>query len=273
MYSGGANFTLTEDQVSALSDMLDPENAAAKMAFQRPETQAVGYSWSEAQPKPTTSSTSVENNVGKSYANPGSIYVPPSVGTNNPHLPVVSGSKAAKEAAAKNSTSTGSATAAAKPKNNSNSIWDDDEVEGTYGSKIGASTVTKPAAGLPGASGEATEKARDLFEVPKFSLMHRQLQTAEDTYLGADFTKDGSAAMAEELAVSVNLPKLENLKELELDVEAFALHVRTRVYKLRVDLPIKCVEKKAHAKWDGNTKVLSVTLTTHPDARKVKMMA
>ena len=103
--------------------------------------------------------------------------------------------------------------------------------------------------------------------------MHRQLQTAEDTYLGADFTKDGSAAMAEELAVSVNLPKLENLKELELDVEAFALHVRTRVYKLRVDLPIKCVEKKAHAKWDGNNKVLSVTLTTHPDARKVKMMA
>ena len=62
-------------------------------------------------------------------------------------------------------------------------------------------------------------------------------------------------------------------KELERDVEAFTMRLRTKAYNLRVDLPVKVVEKKGAAKWDGQAKVLSVTLTTDPSARQVKVMA
>jgi hypothetical protein len=261
MFDGGSNFNLSPDQINNLHNMLDPENGPAKMAFQRPETQTVGYSLSEAPSAGAAAAgggTTVENNVGNMgcgpAATPGGIYVPPSVGQNNPHLPVVSGSRAAKakaEADAKKS----------KPKGND--IWADDEVDGTYGSALG---------GHVGATAAAKATA-DTRETPDYDILYQQSQSAEDTYLGADFTKDGSAAMAEGLVVKVKLPKLDNVKELELDVEAFHMRLRTRAYNLRVDLPAKVIEKKGAAKWDGQAKVLSVTLTTDPAARKVKVMA
>uniref|UniRef100_A0A6U4Q0W0 PIH1D1/2/3 CS-like domain-containing protein n=1 Tax=Neobodo designis TaxID=312471 RepID=A0A6U4Q0W0_NEODS len=259
MFAGGSNFNLSEDQIRDLHNMLDPENGPSKMAFKRPETQTVGYSLSEAPSAAAAAgaSTAVENNVGNmgtpaAAATPGGIYVPPSVGQNNPHLPVVSGSKAAKAKGAEEAKK-------AKPKGNA--IWADDEVDGTYGSALG------------GALASAAAQAADTREVPDYDVLYQQSQSAEDTYLGADFTKDGSAAMAEGLVVKVKLPKLDNVKELELDVEAFAMRLRTKAYNLRVDLPAKVIEKKGAAKWDNQAKVLAVTLTTDPTARKVKVMA
>lgn len=279
MYSGGSDFNLSEEQVRGLQAMLDAENGAAKRAFVRPETQAVGFSLSEAAPR--ASEVSVENNVGKVAATPGGIYVPPSVGTNNPNLPVPSGSKAAQQRVALEEK---------KKKPAGNSIWADDEVDGGYGSTLGAavtpassnaaaaasapataaSTAAKPAASSSSAAAAASLDHR---EVPEYEVLYSANQTAEDVYLGADFTRDGSSAMCESLVVKVKLPKLQSIKELDLEVEAFALRLKTNDYRMRADLPAKVIEKKGAAKWDGNAKTLTVTLTTDPAERKVKMMS
>jgi uncharacterized protein YfcZ (UPF0381/DUF406 family) len=241
------NFNLSEQQVQNLAMMLDPQNGAANMAFKRPESQSIGYSLSEAQPRSSENNTTVENNVG-ALSHPGSVYVPPSVGQNNPHLPVVSGSKAAQR-------KTEQEVARKKPKGNA--IWADDEVDGAYGSALGDADVVAKS---------------DTRETPEYEVLYSTKQTAEDTFLGADFTKDASAAMSDAIVVRVKLPKLESSKELELDVVPFAMHLKTKGYKLRVDLPTKVVEKKGAAKWDAAQKVLTVTLTADPANRQVKMI-
>lgn len=237
---------LSQEQVNSLADLLDPQNGAAKMAFKRPESQSVGYSLSET---PSAGATNVESNVGNmgaTPANPGAVAIPAAIQAANSGLPTVSGTKAAKERDAKGG------SGANKPKGND--IWDDTEVDRVYGSKLGAG------------------EAKDTRETPEHEVLYRENRTAEDQYLAADFTRDGSAAMAEQISVKVQLPKQESVKDMELDVEPFTMHLRTPFYVLRAALPAKVVEKKGAAKWDGVNKVLTVTLTVDPATRQVKVI-
>jgi hypothetical protein len=251
MFSGGSNFALTEDQISGLADMLDPQNAASKLAFKnRPASQAVGYSLSEA-PVPGGTSTGGATSGPQGAvvpATPGAVHVPYSVTVASSNLPVASGSKAAAAKLEKEK-------ARSKPKGNA--IWADDEVDPYYGSTLGDKAMASSA---------------DAREAPEYDVVYSQSQSAEDTYLGADFTRDGSAAMSDTIVIKIKLPKTEASKELELDVEPLWLHLRSKDYKLKAPLPVKVVEKKAAAKWDVVNKTLSVTLTVDPSQRQVKIV-
>jgi hypothetical protein len=232
---------LDANTISTLTDMLDPTNATSKAAFKRPTSQTVGYSLAETQSSEmdaNAAATGAQDSKHSVAATPGAVALPTALDKS---LPAPSGSNAARAMAAK---------AVVKPKGNA--IWDDSEVDQHYGSTVG--------------------KAEDKREAPEYEVLYKQSASVEDVYLGADYTRDGSIAGSEALLVKVMLPKMESSKEIELDVDVYAMHLRTKDYKLRVDLPAKVIEKKGAAKWDNVKKVLAVTLTVDQSGKEVLLM-
>lgn len=239
---------LTHETMSGLCDLLDPQNSQAKLAMDRPHGQTVGYSWAET---PTTDAIQAnpvpsQDRKAKSQVaqTPGGVYVPPSLEKKNRDLPVPSETRAGRELATQT---------AARPKPKGNAIWDDTEVD-TFGA----------------APGEALMK--DTRVTPEYDVLFKQSVSAEDVYLGVDFSRDGSASTAEEILVRFKLPLLESSKDVELDVERYFIHLRTKDYTAKVSLPAKVVEKRGAAKWDSKKKELNIVLTVDQDGKDVKLM-
>ena len=248
---------LTMEQVQGLADMLDSTNAQSKAAMNRPDTQTVGYSWSET-PTPDAVKEGVPKHQVAVNSNPGAIYVPETV-KDKQVLPVISKTKEGQKLLE-------AAAGGVRPKPKGNDIWSTEEID--YAPVLPSTAATQISD-----STTASRSAVDKRVAPEYEVLYKQVNTAEDVYLSMDFTRDGSTAMScDGLAVRVKMPLLSSVKDVELDVEPFVMILRTKDYHLRANLPEKVIAKKGAAQWDATKKVLTVQLTIDPADRKVKVL-
>uniref|UniRef100_A0A7S0WQ44 PIH1D1/2/3 CS-like domain-containing protein n=1 Tax=Chlamydomonas leiostraca TaxID=1034604 RepID=A0A7S0WQ44_9CHLO len=96
-------------------------------------------------------------------------------------------------------------------------------------------------------------------EVPEYEFMYKQAVESTDVFLGMS-GKDESSTSCEQMVVKVQLPGVESISELDLDVKRTYLKLNSTQYKLSIYLPHKVDEDKGKAKWDKDKRVLSVTL-------------
>jgi dynein assembly factor 6, axonemal len=239
--------SFTTAEVETLTSMLDKN-----FAYQRPESQLVGYSLAEA---PNGAAQVVPTAEGTA---PGGVHIPATIVNKTIGLPAPSLSKEADAMRRADEL-------ALKPKKpKGNAIWAPEEV-----SKIGSRGA--PAKLQAQSSSSASKESEGRIE-PEHSVLYKQNLTAEDVYLGADFTRDGSSARSDGVILKVKLPKATTAKDFNLEVEAFAVVLSTPDYYLKAHMPVKVVEKKASAKWDAATKSLQVTLTVDTTDKEVKVV-
>mmetsp|Transcript_29244 Transcript_29244/g.95303 ORF Transcript_29244/g.95303 Transcript_29244/m.95303 type:complete len:195 (-) Transcript_29244:90-674(-) len=101
----------------------------------------------------------------------------------------------------------------------------------------------------------------DGLERPNFEFLYKQDVTPSDNYLGMAYVhKDPSSACCEALVLKVELPGTDSLEDLDLDVQAQSVRLRSPLYKLLLQLPETVDSKRGKAKWDSKKQELSVTL-------------
>jgi len=295
-YSG-----MTMDQVQGLVGLLDESTASG--TIQRPESQSTGYSLAETEnPEVKKSGYGEANSKVVANSNPGAIFVPDSV-KDRQTLPQPSQAKKI----VTNTVSALPSQGRKKPKGND--IWTTEEVDmeshiapapkivQEIQSVLAQTAAAAPAeTSKPKAEDDARESKTeastaeqsktapattpaasvsvDRRQSPEYEILYKQTNTAEDTYLSMDFTRDGSTAMScDQLAVKVQLPLLDKgVADIELDVDTWLMTLRTRDYLLKAPLPEPCVPKKGKAQWDEQKKILTVVLTVDTTDRKVKVM-
>lgn len=241
--------TFSTAEVESLTALLDKN-----FGFQRPETQRIGYSNSADEGVANAAVPAAEDGAAK--PSPAGVHIPSTVVDRTIGLPAPSLSKEARAIQQAQS-------ALEKPvKPKGNAIWAAEEVA-QLGPKGSAAKTTTPAASASNPGGK-TE--------PEHEVLYKQIMSAEDAYLGMDFSRDGSSGLSDGVVVKIKLPKAESAKDFVLDVQAFTLVLETRDYFLKAHLPCKVVEKKASAKWDVAKKVLSVSLTSDLSEKEVKMV-
>ncbi|CUG86985.1 Hypothetical protein, putative [Bodo saltans] len=239
--------SFTTAEVETLTSMLDKN-----YGYQRPESQVVGYSLAEASSGVTQTTPAAE------HTSTGGVHIPATVVNKTIGLPAPSLSKEADAIRRADEL-------AAKPKKpKGNAIWAPEEV-----SKVGPRGA--PAKLQAQSSSSASKESEGRIE-PEHSVLYKQNLTAEDVYLGADFTRDGSSARSDGVILKVKLPKATTAKDFNLEVEPFAVVFSTPDYYLKAHMPVKVVEKKAAAKWDATTKSLQVTLTVDTTDKDVKVI-
>lgn len=244
--------TFTTAEVETLTSMLDKN-----YNYKRPESQVVGYSLAEASNGDSLVASSTTTTEGGSA--PGGVHIPATVVDRTIGLPAPSLSKEA------DAIRRADELAARPKKPKGNAIWAPEEVAkiGSRGApaKLQSSSLSSTAA----------RESNGRIE-PEHQVLYKQNLTAEDVYLGADFTRDGSSARSDGVILKVKLPKATTAKDFNLEVEAFAVVLSTPDYYLKAHMPVKVVEKQAAAKWDATAKSLLVTLTVDTTDKDVKVI-
>lgn len=135
-------------------------------------------------------------------------------------------------------------------------LWSQKELEYLYNHKVPPRVMK--------IDGEYRSRAPaqklDHREEPEYVVLEKQSISAEDVYLGVDFTRDPSSC--DGVVVKILMPKLEKSSDLRIQVEDFQLYVSAPNYYLVAALPRRCVAGKADAQWDGVKKSLEVHLVT-----------
>lgn len=217
--------------IEKLSQLLD-KNAG----FTRPEGQTTGFS-----------SEQEHDGASASPANPlttiPAVSLPSTIVDRQLNLPVPSMSKKAQRAKLQIDI---------HPKGNE--LWSQEELRYMHDHKVSVPVVEVPAAAPTVVERDGPHQR----EEPEYVVLEKQSITAEDVYLGVDFTRDGSSS--DGVVVKVMMPKLEKSSDLSIKVEPFQLFVSSQNYFLNAALPRQCVAGKADAQWDGLKKSLEVHL-------------
>ncbi|RNF19819.1 uncharacterized protein Tco025E_04058 [Trypanosoma conorhini] len=225
---GGFGF----QDISALAELLDKNQG-----FKRPEGQTVGYSLQEAN---AGGGASADAAAGATMqVKPSSIPLPSTVVDQQLRLPVPSESREAKQRQLKKRQS-------AKAKGFA--IWTDEELAAAFRARH-----------------DATLNPKEDAEEPEHSIVHQEIVTAEDVYLGIDAMKAVGGPSG--LLVKVIMPKLEKVADLAISVDPYELRVSSSKYYLRAALPQKVIAGRADAKWDGIKKALNVSLVVDDSER------
>ena len=305
-------FNFDHRDAQQFMNLLDPTKLDNRESLQAANdtyissTRAVGYSWAENESNLTEEEKLMREETS-GVPTPGSVVLPSSIVCA--HLPAPAGSKAAtKLAVARQTTERKQQEEQIKKYNHhrnvlstaisyydqikeilqkttgrrQGSIWDIDEVEQQQqaASKGG---VAVNAAGIAGTAvgftdTETLKKINDAkLSIPDSSYSVYYVQknvTAEDVFLGADFTKTPSTNDCELVAVKVELPEMVSAKDIiALDCDPFLVHLQTKQYQnLRVELPVRCVADKGDAQWDGEKKTLTIFLTVDTSDRKTMLL-
>lgn len=241
-------------EVESLTALMDKN-----FGFKRPETQRVGYSGEEEEAPVDDGAT--DPAVPKQT--PGGVHIPATVVNRTIGLPAPSQSREAKAIEAAHQ------SLARGPKAKGNDIWAAEEIASISTRGNEAKTVA-PSAGAKSAA--MSQHSGGKVE-PEHEVLYKQVMSAEDVYLGVDFSRDGSSGLSDGVVVKVKLPKAESAKLFNLDVQPFVMILETPDYYLKAHLPAKVVEKKASAKWDATKKLLTVSLTTDLSDKNVKVVA
>lgn len=217
--------------IEKLSQLLD-KNAG----FTRPEGQTTGFS-----------SEQEHDGASASPANPltaiPAVSLPSTIVDKQLNLPAPSMSKKTLRAKLQPDT---------LPKGNE--LWSQEELRCVHDRKVSVPVVEAPGEVATAVDRDGTHQR----EEPEYVVLEKQSITAEDVYLGVDFTRDVSSS--DGVVVKVMMPKLEKSSDLNIKVEPFQLFVSSPNYFLNAALPCQCVTGKADAQWDGQKKTLEVHL-------------
>lgn len=159
------------------------------------------------------------------------------------------------------------AAAAADEKENDDSANDNQTHAVDAASEAGAAPPADPKDIWAADEIETAMDADDVADgrdVPDYEILYKQMVSAEDTYLGMS-GRDPSSNSCSHIVVRIELPESKGGAELDLDVNAHRLLLRTPTYKLFLPLPYKVDDAKGDAKWDGAQHRLDVTLPTITD--------
>ncbi|CCW59690.1 unnamed protein product [Phytomonas sp. EM1] len=248
--------------IECLAQMLDKNHA-----FTRPRGQTVGYSLQD-----TTEGNS------SAAAPPSQIQLPSTVVDKQLRLPKPSHSK-------QNKTGQGEDSATDANRFVGNEIWTQEELRvilesnasqvsppGAFPAVRCAPAVNRGNSKLLGQTATAPLTPQCDQEEPLYEVLYLQHLTAEDVYLGMDFTRDSSSLASDGIVVKIKMPKLSVPPEsIELHVEPLQLILSTPEYFLRAELPQQVQKGMANAKWDATKKTLTVQLISEA-SKKVKLL-
>ncbi|CAM42445.1 conserved hypothetical protein [Leishmania braziliensis MHOM/BR/75/M2904] len=260
--------TISASDLENLASMLD-----SNRTFKRPEGQATGFSL-EGQASSAAFSSAVVVSAGDPGAtslqpqgNPACIALPPTVVDHQLRLPQPSHGKEAER----------KKQLAQPARPSGDEIWTQAELMALFmrqrkdgpASVAAAARVAAQQASLQAADGQS--RAATLwrpgpsdaatFEEPAHTVLYQQNVSAEDIYLGVDFTRDASSAASDGVTVRVELPRVMSVSEIAMEVDAYELRVSVAgVYYLAAPLPRQVHKTAADAVWDAQKKLLTVRL-------------
>ncbi|KAG5473841.1 hypothetical protein LSCM1_04473 [Leishmania martiniquensis] len=259
--------------LESLASMLD-----SNRAFKRPEGQATGFSLEEQAASSTrevyASGSAMVVSTGEPVTaslqpqgNPAGIALPPTVVDHQLRLPQPSHGKEAER----------KKQLAQPARPSGDEIWTQAELadllmkqrrEGPAPVAAAARAAAQQASGLPvdGQPRAATlwrprPSDAGTFEEPVHTVLYQQHVSAEDVYLGVDFTRDASSAASDGVTVRVEMPRVTSVHEIAIDIGAYELRVSVAgVYYLAAPLPRRVQKTAADAAWDAQKKQLTVRL-------------
>lgn len=268
--------TMNAQDLEDLASMLDKNRS-----FERPEGQATGFSLEE---HATGSSAVVIAAAGASpaQANPAGIALPPTVVDHQLRLPQPSHGK---EAARRRQLAQ-----PARPRGDE--VWTQAELKAAFlrqrregPAPVVAAARAAAAAAQSSLHGAAAPQrggglwrpaAEDAgtYEEPVHAVLYQQNVSAEDVYLGVDFTRDASSAASDGVTVRVELPKVAAASEIATEVDAYELRVSVAgVYYLAAPLPRRVQTTGTDAAWDAQKKLLTLRLKAdHGGGSDVKIV-
>lgn len=264
-----AHAHMSEADIASLAKLLD-KNAA----FTRPAGQTTGFSLKEAtEGAAGTAAVAASSAPGTVAANPASIAVPSTVVDRQLGLPVPSHSAAAKEQQRREQT----ARVRRPCKPPGNALWSQAELQTMYERQVqqgpaplaaAARAAKAPAAASATAMPTAPANAVE----PVHRVLYQERVSAEDVYLGVDFTRDHSSASSDGVVVWVELPGMKQLSDIAVRVEPYELVVSAGEYFLRAPLPRKVVGGAADAQWNATEAKLVVRMAADHSEDRVQLL-
>merc|ERR1719160_1119638 len=108
------------------------------------------------------------------------------------------------------------------------------------------------------ASGVIMKEQGDDREIPKYDILYKQTNTAEDAYLNLG-DKDSSSDHCNALLVKIELPGTQ-MKDISLEVLKDRLTLQAPKHRLNLALPYPVKKDEGNAKWDKLKGILSVSI-------------
>ena len=100
----------------------------------------------------------------------------------------------------------------------------------------------------------------DTRKSPEYSITYKQAVTTEDVYLQMGF-KTPATSSCEDMIIDINLPdESVSIDQMSLNLEEELVDLKTPIYRLKLNLPHKVVASKSRAQYDGDKKILKLTL-------------
>lgn len=107
---------------------------------------------------------------------------------------------------------------------------------------------------------KSDEELLDTRKQPDYTIAYKQVVTTEDIYLQMGL-KTPATSSCEDMIIDIQLPnEFVKIDQMELNVEADAVHLQTPTYRLKLSLPHRIDPKKGRAAYDSDKKVLKLTL-------------
>jgi len=101
---------------------------------------------------------------------------------------------------------------------------------------------------------------------PEYTVAYKQKVGSEDAFLGINGRDPGSHC-CEDLVIKIELPDVDDMSMISLDVTKNTLRVSTPKNRLAMYLPHQVNDKDGSAKWDSDKNQLQLTLPiVHTDA-------
>ncbi|KAG5497377.1 hypothetical protein JIQ42_03863 [Leishmania sp. Namibia] len=265
--------TMNASDLESLASMLD-----SNRTFKRPEGQATGFSLEEQSSSTTPEAyasggtmlfSSGDSGVAslQPQGNPAGIALPPTVVDHQLRLPQPSHGKEAER----------KKQLAQPARPSGDEIWTQAELTALLmrqrkdrpapvaaAARVAAQQASvRSADGQPRAATLWQPRPSDAgtFEEPVHTVLYQQHVSAEDVYLGVDFTRDASSAASDGVTVRVEMPRVTSVHEIAMDIDAYELRVSVAgVYYLAAPLPRRVQKTAADAAWDAQKKLLTVRL-------------
>jgi HSP20 family molecular chaperone IbpA len=108
------------------------------------------------------------------------------------------------------------------------------------------------------ASGVIMKEQGDDREIPKYDILYKTQQSAEDSFLNLS-DKDNSSDHCNSLLVKIELPGTQ-MKDISLEVLKDRLTLQAPKHRLNLALPYPVKKDEGNAKWDKLKGILSVTV-------------
>jgi hypothetical protein len=137
---------------------------------------------------------------------------------------------------------------AARPGRDARAIWTDEELVDDFDLDDDAEAGCGDGDGVDNGLKE-----------PEFRFAYKQAVSTADAFLGMAHNKDPGTRSCEDLVLTIDLPGVKSLHDLDLDVKDDRLRLRSDTYKLSLYLPHRVDAAEGKAEWDSKKETLKIT--------------